>query len=156
MLFVFRYFWLLAVIATAANVLSLNYRARRYVREHPHLADGYRRLVLGYLFWGSLPWVAMGAAIELGGVPSTLSFFRPGDGNPLVLAWFTLVIVWWFIGFLWIFVWRGAEFLVEHPGVFSYDIKNPAIIKALYCLIIGVGVIAVYMMFAHPVAMLTE
>jgi hypothetical protein len=146
----FRHFWLMFVAVTAANVLWLKFRSARHIREKPELADGYRRLVFGYLFWGNLPWLFMGAAIELGGVSNVFSFFRPGDGNPLVLAWFAIVIAEWCLGFLWLFVWRGAEFLVEHPGVFRYDIKSPAIIKAIYCLTVAGGVAGVYAMFAFP------
>ena len=89
----------------------------------------------------------MGFAIEFGGVRSMFSFFRPRDGNPFVLAWFTLVIAEWILGFWWLFFRRGAEFLVEHPGFIGYEAKSPATLKVFYCLTILGGIFAFTLMW---------
>ncbi len=106
------------VAVTCINVLYLKVHSRQHIRQRPELAAGYRRLIRGYLFWGNLPWIVMGVGLELGGLSSIFSFFRPRDGNPFVLAFFLVVIELWILGFWWLFFARGAEFLVEHPGVF--------------------------------------
>src|SRR4051794_3875528 len=94
-----RHFWVMFVVVTTWNAFALQRRSRRAVETRPELAAGYRRLVRGYLFFGNLPWLVMGLGIELGGVPTMFSYFRPRDGNPFVLAWFAVVIGLWLLGF---------------------------------------------------------
>jgi hypothetical protein len=106
------------------------------------LTGGYRQLFWGVLFWGNLPWMVMGAEIELGGVPGIFSFFRPRDGNPFVLAWHGVVIVLWILGFYWLFARRGAEFLIDHPGLLRGNPKNPAVIRLYYCLAVAGSIVA--------------
>jgi hypothetical protein len=88
-----------------------------------------------------------GLAIEFGGVRSTFSFFHPRDGNPFVSAWFSLVIVEWILGFWWLFFRHGAEFLVAHPGCLRYEVKNPVIVKVVYCLMILGGIFGFILMW---------
>lgn len=139
----FRHIWLMFVAVTVANALVLKFRSGHYIRLNPGLAGGYQRLFRGVLFWGNLPWLVMGTGIELGGVPSVFSFFRPRDGNPFVLAWFGAVVMLWVLGFYWLFARRGAEFLIEHPGLLRGKPKNPALIKACYCIAVVGGIAAV-------------
>jgi hypothetical protein len=89
----------------------------------------------------------MGAGIVFGGVPSANSYFRPRDGNPLVLAWFGVVIVIWILGFYWLFARRGAEFLVEHPGLLQGAPQDPDWIRRLYVVCVAGGVVALIAMF---------
>jgi uncharacterized membrane protein len=143
----FRHIWILFIAVTVANALALKFRARRHIEANPELAEGYRRLFSGVLFWGNLPWLIVGVGIEFGGVPNVFSYFRPRDGNPFVLAWFTAVIALWLLGFYWIFNQRGAEFLIEHPGLLRGEPKSPTVIKFLYCAAVGAGMIALVEMF---------
>ena len=94
----------------------------------------------------------MGIGIELGDVPSMFSYFRPRDGNPFVLAWFCVVIMLWILGFYWLFARRGAEFLIEHPGLLRGNPKNPAMIRAVYCLAVGGGIVGLLLMFSKNIA----
>jgi hypothetical protein len=60
----------------------------------------------------ALPWVVMGWAILIGGVPNLWYFFRPQDRNPYVLAWFASIFaIAAYFGF-WVFVLGGAEKVV--------------------------------------------
>ena len=77
--FVFRHGWLMFVAVTCLNALILKLRSRYYVRERRELAAGYTKLLWGVLFWGNLPWLVMGVGIELGGLPSIFSYFRPRE-----------------------------------------------------------------------------
>jgi hypothetical protein len=144
------------VAVTCINVLYLKIHSRRYIRERPELAAGYQRLVRGYLFWGNVPWLVMGVGLELGGLPSIFSFFRPRDGNPFVLAWFAVVIALWILGFWWLFFARGAEFLVEHPGVYRGLPRSPNIIRLFYCLSVSCGVVAVLFMWLSDIPVFTQ
>ena len=43
-------------------------RGRPHRERDPALADGYRSIALGIVALGSVPWLVMGAAVELGGL----------------------------------------------------------------------------------------
>jgi hypothetical protein len=74
---VFHHIWLMFVAVTVANALVFKFRSRDYIRQSQGLAGGYQQLFWGVLFWGNLPWLVMGIGMELGGVPSMFSYFRP-------------------------------------------------------------------------------
>jgi hypothetical protein len=144
------------VAVTLANALVLKFRSRDYIRQRPGLTRGYQQLFLGVLFWGNLPWLVMGTGIELGGVPSMFSYLRPRDGNPFVLAWFCVVVMLWILGFYWLFARRGAEFLIEHPGLLRGTPKNPAMIKAAYCLAGAGGIVGLLLIFTTDIARISR
>lgn len=142
-----RHAWLILIGVTVANALILKFRSRAYIQQQPELAAGYQQLFNGVLLWGNLPWVVMGIGIVFGGVPSVFSYCRPRDGNPFVLALFGVVIALWILGFYWLFARRGAEFLIEHPGLLRGNPKSPAMIRLVYCLMVAGGVAATCLMF---------
>lgn len=131
---------------TVANALVIKFRSRSLIAQRPELASGYRRLFWGYLTFLSLPWLVMGYGIELGGIPNMFSFFRPREGNPIVLTFFATTVVLWILALYWLFARQGAEFLIEHPGVFRGIPQNPTFIKAWFCLAIAGGVVALIAM----------
>ena len=135
------------IAVTVANALILRVRSRRHIRERPELAEGYQRLFYGVLFWGNLPWFVMAIGIELGGVPDMFAYFRPRNDNPFVLAWFGIVIALWLLGFYWLFARRGAEFLVEHPGLLRGEPKSPNMVRFFYCLMVAGGIAGLYFIF---------
>jgi len=151
-----RHAWLMLITVTVVNALILKYRSRRYIQERPELAQGYARLFRGVLLWGNLPWIVMGVGIELGGVPRLSSYFRPRDGNPFVLAWFGVVIALWVFGFHWLFARRGAEFLVEHPGLLRGAPESPSMIRIFYCLMVAGGVVGVCFLFFTDISQSTK
>jgi hypothetical protein len=133
------------IVVNVANALILKFRSQRYIEQRPELAKGYRQLFLGILFFGSLPWLVMGAGIEVGGVSSVFSYLHPSDENPFVLAFLAIVFLWWALGLYWLFASKGAEFLIDHPGFLQRNATNPTRIKLFYCLGIAVGIIALIM-----------
>lgn len=153
---IFRHGWLMFVAVTCLNALILKIHSRQHIRERPELVAGYRRLVLGYLFWGNLPWLVMGVGIEFGGLPSIFSYFRPRDGNPFVLAWFGVVIALWILGFWWLFPRRGAEFLVEHPGLLRGLPRSPNLIRLFYCLSILGGILGLIFMWFSDIPLIIQ
>src|SRR6266550_3906914 len=145
--FFFRHGWLMFVVVTCINVLYLKSYSREQIRRRPELATGYRKLIRGYLFWGNLPWIVMGVGLELGGLPSIFSYFRPRDGNPFVLAFFGVVIAEWVLSLWWLFFARGAEFLVEYPGVLRGFPRSATLIRIYYCLGVAGGIAGVLFMW---------
>jgi hypothetical protein len=142
-----RHCWLAYIAGTIALALFIKVRSRTQIRRHPELAGGYQTLFLGTLFLGSLPWFIMGIGLEFGGVPNIISYYRPRDGNPFVLAWFAIVIAYWFLGFYWLFARRGAEFLLQHPGILPDEVKSANMIRLAYCLMVAGGVAGLIMAF---------
>ena len=142
-----HYAWLMFVGVTVVNAIILKMRSRAYIKKRPELAVGYQKLIKGVLFWGNLPWIVMGIGIVFGGVQSVFSYFSPREANPFVLAWFGTLIVLWLLGFYWLFARRGAEFLVEHPGLLNGEPKNPNMIRVFYCLSVAGGIAGLCFMF---------
>ncbi|MEN6319548.1 MAG: hypothetical protein ABFD82_12425 [Syntrophaceae bacterium] len=148
-----KHFWFIAITVTIINWLIFRKRAQKYIQKNPQLEEGYASLFRGYLFWMNIPWVIMGIGCTFGGVPSVWHYFRPMDGNPYVLAWFGSVFCLWILGTFWLFFRDGAETLVQYPGAIEFryglkskDITNPAVIKALWLLVLPFGIVGVAIM----------
>ena len=80
------HFWLAFVVVTIINGRYWWAGVQARIRAQPELGPGYRRLYRGYLFWGNVPWLLMGAGILSGQVRSIFDFLQPRSGNPYVLA----------------------------------------------------------------------
>jgi hypothetical protein len=107
-----RYFWALGLCVTAYHyVVSTRALASRDptdIRASP-AAIALRRW---FAVASALPWVVMGWAILIGGVPNIWYFFRPQDRNPYVLAWFAALFILAFGFAFWVFFLEGAEKVV--------------------------------------------
>ena len=146
-----KWLWILFIVVTFFNAGIYRFRAERHIRENPDLAEGYSILIRGLLIWGNIPWVVMGAGCIFGGVPSVFHFFRPGEGNPFVLAFFGSVFLLWVLGTYWLLFRGGADMLAKHPGMFNVQFKNPLAIKGFWFLCLAGGIAGVAMMFTMDV-----
>ena len=135
----FRHAWLLFIIVTCANGAIWWHRAKSRIAVNPQLETGYRKLIRGWLIYGNVPWLIMGAGILIGGVPSVFHYFNPRNG-PFVVAWFVSVVVLWMLSVYWVFFRRGAEQLIDHPGLLNIDSDKPWVIKAFFLLCLAGGV----------------
>jgi hypothetical protein len=141
----FRYAWVLFIAVTCANGAIWWSRGKREIARHPELAEGYRSLLRGWLVFGNLPWLVMGAGILLGGVPGVFEYFNPRNG-PFVIAWYVTVVALWFATVFWIFLRGGAEALSRHPGLPNLPVQEPWAVKALVVLMLAGGVAGLTMM----------
>jgi hypothetical protein len=151
---IFKYFWLIALIATVINWLSFRKNIQKQIKKQPRLSKEYESLILGYLSFMSLPWLVMGVGCTIGGVTSVWHFFRPRDGNPYVLAWFGCIFFLWVSGTFWLFFKNGAETLAQIPGAVQFsnfgtikDITDPKLIKLIWVLMLICGSIALAIMW---------
>jgi hypothetical protein len=151
-----RHAWVVFIVVTVFNALAFKFRSQANIQRRPDLAVGYNQVFKGILLWGNLPWIVMGIGILFGGVQSIFSYFRPRDGNPFVLAWFGVVVGLWIVGFYWVFARRGAEFLIEHPGLLSNCPKSPAMVRLLYCFMVGGGIVGLIVLFVADIPGLTK
>jgi hypothetical protein len=140
-----QYFWLLAIIVTCVNGAIWWRRAQPRIAERPELGAGYRRLISGWLISGSIPWVVMGIGIVFGGVDGVFGYFRPSN-SPYVIAWYLSIVIVWILTVAWLFFMRGAEQLVEHPGLFNLPSQDPRMLKAIFLIGGAAGIIILSMM----------
>ena len=145
-------------MVTGINWLVFRKRAQEHIEENPQLEEGYKALFRGYLLWLNIPWMVMGIGCTVGGIPSVWHYFRPRDGNPYVLAWFGSVFFLWVFGTFWLFFRDGAETLARHPGVmkFGYGLKSkgitsPALIKAIWLLVLAGGIVGAVVIWSTEI-----
>lgn len=118
-LFSYRHAWLIFIIITSANAAMWWFRSRPEIAKNPALESGYRRLILGLLIFGNIPWLILGAALEL----------PPAFSDPLLIAFSVAIVVYWIAGLYWLVFRGGAEYLAAHPGIFRGTTPAPRTIK---------------------------
>jgi hypothetical protein len=146
-----KWFWLALIAVSFINIAYLKATTRTLVREKPELANGYRTIIRGYLIWGNIPWVIMGAGILIGKVPTIFHYFRPRDGNPFVIAFFVSIFILWILGTYWLIFRGGAKMIATHPGLLNVNIKSPTKIILLWFLCLAGGIAAVIAMFVKDI-----
>jgi hypothetical protein len=136
-----KYFWVIAMVVTSFNAIIFKRQSKQHIRDNPNLADGYDKMIRGYLFWLNMPWFVMGIGCTFGGIPTVFHFFRPKEGNVFVIAWWLSVFILWIVSFYWILFQEGAEKLAKYrivhfssPGGKTGYISNPLHIKLIYLL----------------------
>jgi hypothetical protein len=142
---VLRHVWVMFVVVTCINGAIWWRRAQPHIRANPALRTGYRALIRGWLIWGNLPWLLMGAGILFGGVPTVFHFFNPRNG-PFVVAWYLTVVALWIASAYWIFLRRGAETLLAYPGLLNLPPDRPWVVKGYFLLCLAGGVFGLLMM----------
>ncbi len=146
-----KWFWVICIIVTFLNGAIFKFRAKKRIKQTPDLEEGYNKIIKGFVTWGNLPWIVMGIGCTFGGIPSMWHYFHPQDGNPYVLSFFGSLFLIWILGSYWILFRGGAEELVNHPGIFNYDMKSPAIVKLIWIACIFGGIVAVIMMYTQNI-----
>ena len=128
----FRHLWLVFLVFGVINLVILRRQFQRRSAERPDLAEGYRRYFLGWAVYLLVPCLVMGIGIEIGGVPDPVSFLRLGDRNPYITAFWVENTITLALACYWIFLRRGAEFLLEHQTKMMNLPKSPAGIRAFF------------------------
>jgi hypothetical protein len=138
-----RTFWLFAIIITILNAYFYKLRFAKIIEQKPELKDGYNKLVKGYVFYLNIPWVVMGIGMIFGNVSSVFDYFRPGSGNPFILAFYISILSLWVLGLIWIWLKGGAEFIIMYPGLLREGIRTPTQVKLLTTFIF-LGTVFIY------------
>ncbi len=142
---IFQHTWILFIGVMCANAAVWWSRGKKEIARQPDLEEGYRSLIRGWLIYGNLPWVVMGAGIVFGGVPSVVHYFDPRNG-PFVIAFYVSVVVVWILTAYWVFLRGGAEALIRHPGLLYMPSQDPGAVKGLVALMLAGGVAGLTMM----------
>lgn len=142
-----KWFWLIFIVVSFINAVIFQLRAKEQTRRKPELAEGYRKIIRGFLIWVNLPWLIMGFGIMIGGVPGIFEYFKPAGGNPFVMTFYGFIFLVWILGTWWIFFRNGAEMLVNHPGLFNRDFQSTMAIKVIWLLMVAGGIAGVSLLF---------
>jgi len=140
---IFSHFWVAFIVATLLNGGIWWSRSKPYRERDPSLTASYRSIIVGFITWGNIPWVIMGAGIVFGGVPSIFHYFNPRSSNPFVLAWFGSLFFLWLVGTYWLFARGGAEEIVRLPGLIQGNVTSASAIKRTWLLALAGGIAAV-------------
>jgi hypothetical protein len=85
--FIGKYFWALCIVITYVNFYVLP-RRRAAVNDAAAIDSATLQSTRRRVFFAMLvPWVVMGIAQVVGGVPNVWSFFQPRELNPYVWSW---------------------------------------------------------------------
>lgn len=142
-----KHFWIMFIVVTCANALIMKRRSKVKIEKDPSLKEGYDKIFKGFITWGNIPWIIMGAGIVTGSVPTIFHYFRPTDGNPYVIAFFISVFIIWILGTCWLFLKNGADMLVKHPGIFKFDFSSPAMVKLFWFLCLASSIAGAALLF---------
>ena len=113
--------------------------------SNPALDTSYRRMIRYWLIFANLPWAVMGIGIVFGGVPSVFHYFNARNG-PFVIAFYVSVVTVWILMFYYLFFRRGAEELIEHPGLLNFPVQKPIVIKTFFLISLAGGIVALTLM----------
>lgn len=119
-----QYGWLAMLAIMWVNVVLIQRRIQPHREAFPELEPGYRRLIRGFAFWMSLPWLVMGIGCTIGGVPTIFHYLFPLTGGPFVWAFWIVCFAEYILLGYWAIRCYGAEMLVRHPGIIKYPIDS--------------------------------
>ncbi len=139
--------WVLFFVVAAVNAAIYNIKAKADIAAHPEKAASYPRLIRGYLFWMSLPWVAMGLVLFCRGAESIFEFFAPASMGWAVGAWHALVIGIWVSTAYWIYGRDGAEILANHRAFHHRTVRSANAFRLWTGLALAAGGIAEIVMW---------
>jgi hypothetical protein len=133
-----QHIWLIFPIINCFNAYIWWFWGREEVAQNPDLEPGYRRLILGQLIYGTIPFVIVGAGFELPRV------FPGLPTGPFLIAFLVNIVAYWIAGFYWVFLRGGAEDLAAHPGgPFGWE-RDPCSVKARFaCIQIGIACVLI-------------
>lgn len=118
----FKYFWVLGIFGTVVNAVIFKSRSKKYSVELPERKSGYDKLFKGMLLFGNIPWLIMGFGIIFGFTDGVFDYFNPRLMNPIVLFFHLVIVILLILSAWWIYFYRGAEFIEEHPGFFQVKV----------------------------------
>jgi len=118
--------WILFIAVVWANAGIWRWEGRKAIKQDEALREGYKRLCLGFGLWGSIPFLAMGLALEIGLVHSMFDLMtgHVSIGGLLVWLYIAFVDTMWIY---WTFFKGGAKQVADHPGLINYEIAAKAI-----------------------------
>ncbi|HEX4912159.1 MAG TPA: hypothetical protein VFV64_15475 [Permianibacter sp.] len=121
-----QYFWIFCLFFCFVSYVL----ARRRLLKHSSLngLNVEHGLQIIKWFWlaNMLPWMVMGLGLLSGSGLSVWDYFRPQDGNPLVVGWFASLFLLTVVFAIWVLFMGGAKDIYQYqlftsPRVFSRE-----------------------------------
>lgn len=112
-----KHTWILFIAVTLLNGLLLKSRSKPFIAEQPELEKGYNDFFKGWMVFGNIPWVIMMFGALSGATQSTFDYLNPKALNPVVLSFYSSIVLLWILSIRWIYFRKGAEFIERHPGL---------------------------------------
>lgn len=140
--FIFEYFWLIAIIVNLVNGAIFKFRSLGKVPQPGTTNLDCDRIILGYIFWLSLPWLIVGVGTLTGHLSNMFELFRPQDLNPFTLAFFGCLSLEELLLFHWVFFRGGAEHLGRFPWLFRGGKTSPGQVKFQAAMMLVGGIVA--------------
>jgi uncharacterized membrane protein YozB (DUF420 family) len=81
----FKFFWLIAIIAMILNGIILKLRIKPHVESHPESRATCMKILAGFVILFNIPWLVMGFSILIRKVDNIWYFFKPAMLNNFVL-----------------------------------------------------------------------
>jgi hypothetical protein len=145
-----KHFWAVFVVIGLFHAFSAYRSIQAAIAKDPEKAAGYRVLFPLSVLATLLPWLLMGAFIVFGGVGSPWSFLEPWRREPLVLAWWGILLGMAVLFLLWV-LGSGAELLEKYPALPFVPRANARKIRIIFLLAVGWNlVMGTFMFFGFP------
>lgn len=144
--FCIDHFWFVATLFTLIHYLRFRVVSIENIRQDPRLAEGYARLLKGYLSCTLLPWLIMGCGQVFGGVYFR-DYLNPSAENLFVLIWYTTVLILWLLISYWILFRGGAAFISKYPGALPASCSSPTTVRVYWLILTSVGGMVLFMIF---------
>jgi hypothetical protein len=146
-----NYMWVACIGVMIANGLHWWHKGRDAIAQKSELREGYKKLIRGFILWGSIPWLLMGFGLLLGGVDSIFDYLQPRKANPWVMVWYLSAIVLLVLFLWWIFARGGAQKIVDHPGLLDFPLTKPWHVKTLTCVMAAGCVLGIAIAFGYEI-----
>jgi len=149
----FTFFPLLAMVVTIINAFIMKGRVRPHIDQNPELEPGYNKLLKGFVFFSTIPWLIMGFGILTGLVNDPLECLNIRSMNPVAIAFSSYCFAMYLVAAYWVYFNGGAEMLAAHPGLIAYhffgtrrEVTSVNGIKGFFAIMIfsGVGALAAF------------
>lgn len=118
MKWIFENLWLLIGFVLIIQAISSKIRARKQENEHPYLQEGYNRFIITRLVLSLIPAGILAYGILSGSLMNIFEILNLREMKAIVLLFHASFISIALYFNYWIHFKQGAEFLVEHPGLF--------------------------------------
>lgn len=104
----------------------------RGTAEHPERRDSYKKLVLGFLILGNIPWLIVGIGSLSGRLSSLDELIYPVRSNLFVLDFHISTIILIALSSCWIYFGKSAQTLIDHPGLLNRPVTEPIHMKLFW------------------------
>jgi len=130
-----NYLWIVFLLYAIASTSSVRANLKELHGKKPRLGSQQRFFLCGYFLFCAAPFLVIGAGTVSGATQGVITYLSC-DRGAFVWAFVVVVLLlYWSVG-VWIWFFRGAEFLMENEILRA---RSARVLKFQY----GIGVLAV-------------